>query len=111
MTGHWKAVSEAAIKDLNIVAGAIITSDEQEAADRLLVLLGALAALDTEHEESSVIDAISFYIGYRHGRVRRGLPFAVRPRDIQVPAAHIMDLITHDKTLPQLTAEVDEEIP
>lgn len=62
------------------------------------------------HAATVATENVLFYIGYRTGKVTARLPFTPRPRDIQLPAGHILDLLAGSKTLKEVIAEVDEEL-
>ncbi len=82
-----------------------------EAADRLETLLAVLSQLDETDEQNGVsIHKILLYIGWRAAKVSARLPLTLRPRDIQVPARDIIDLIQGDKTLDQVLAEAEENL-
>jgi hypothetical protein len=56
------------------------------------------------HEDTKTIENILFYLGYRIGS---GPPPAF---DVRVPARDLLDLITGEKTLNQLTLEPGEQL-
>lgn len=115
---HWAAVATAYKKDLDLVAGVIMSGEDNahasapvcEALDRLGLLIETLRQLDQSDEKNvATLEAVLFYIGYRAGCVSASL-FTVRPSDIQLPARDILALIRGDKTLDQLTEDVRAEL-
>jgi hypothetical protein len=63
------------------------------------------------HQNTKAVEDLLAYIGYRAGRLARALPFAASARDIQLPARDVLALVMHEKTLDEVIAQVDEDIP
>ena len=120
--GPWAVVSSLYKKDLDLVAEAALRGDDsatpagsiREAAERVGLIIDALAQLDYVNDGNAAagaVDAVLFYIGYRAGRVTAATGIPVRGKDIKIPASHVIALIAGSMTMDQVIAEVDEELP